>query len=88
MYTCVCKHCKRVFRSKIRTLCCNACRSVDEDKFDAIVAYLKLYPNSNAIQISEELGVDAYEIVKYMEEGRLERSRGKFSRIEDGEGME
>ncbi len=83
MHTSVCKHCKKVFKSKIRTMCCNDCRHLDENKFDAIVEYLKLYPNSNALQISEELGIEAYEIVKYMDEGRLLRSGGEFSQLED-----
>lgn len=83
MFTCVCKHCKTVFRAPIRTLCCKNCRSLDENSFDDIEAYLKLYPNSNAIQISDALGIDAYVILKFMEEGRLLRSRGTFSKLPD-----
>lgn len=83
MFTCVCKHCKNVFRSPIRTMCCKNCRTFDENAFDDIEAYLKLYPNSNALQISEALGIDAYVILKFMEEGRLLKSRGSFSRLPD-----
>ena len=40
LYTNVCKHCHTVFRSKIRTLCCNACREKDDNQLDDIVSYL------------------------------------------------
>lgn len=83
MFTTVCKHCHKVFRAPIRTLCCKDCRSKDENNFDDIEQYLKMYPNSNAMQISEELGINAYVILKYMEEGRLLVSRGTFSRLSD-----
>lgn len=78
LYTSVCKHCKKVFKSKIRTLCCKDCRAEDDRKFEDIEQYLKLYPNSNALQIGEELGIHPYEIVKYMEEGRLVEVKGTF----------
>ena len=52
MYTNVCKHCHKVFKSKIRTMCCNDCRKEDENQLDDIVQYLKLYPNINALQIA------------------------------------
>jgi len=83
VYTNVCKHCHKVFKSKIRTMCCKDCRDKDSDKLDDIVQYLKLYPNSNALQISEELGIHPYVIIKYMEEGWLGESYGEFSPLPD-----
>lgn len=83
IYTNVCKHCHKVFKSKIRTLCCKECRTLDEDQLDDIVQYLKQYPNSNALQISEELGIHPYEILKFMDEGWLGTVRGEFSRLPD-----
>lgn len=83
IYTNVCKHCKTVFKSKIRTFCCKSCRSLDNNQFDDIETYLKLYPNSNAIQISEELGISVYEILKFIQEGRLLTVHGTFSQIND-----
>lgn len=80
-YTNVCKHCYEVFRARIPTCTCRNCRRVNEALFDDIEKYLKLYPNSNALQISEELNVPAYTILKYMDEGRLLKSRGTFSRL-------
>lgn len=84
-YTNVCKHCFKVFKSRIRTLTCNDCRGKDESHYDEIVAYLKLYPNSNAMQIAEELNIQAFEVLKYLEEGKLLVSRGTFSRLPDDE---
>lgn len=88
VYTCVCKHCFQVFKSKIRTMTCCNCRDKDDDFFDDIETYLKLYPNSNALQISEELGIPAFVILKYLEEGRLCASRGTFSRLLEEEERE
>lgn len=85
MYTNVCKHCHKVFKSKIHTLCCKECRGEDDSQLDDIVQYLKKYPNSNALQISEELGIHPYEILKFMEEGWLAASKGSFSRLPDWE---
>ena len=83
IYTNVCKHCHKIFKSKINTLCCKECRDKDSDKLDDIVQYLKLYPNSNALQISEELGIHPYVIIKYMEEGWLGEAHGEFSKLPD-----
>lgn len=83
LYTNVCKHCHVVFRSKISTLCCKECRSLDDNQLDDIVQYLHRYPNSNALQISEELGIHPYVIIKYLEEGWLEQSHGTFSQLPD-----
>lgn len=83
METNVCKHCHKVFHGKIRTLCCKDCRSVDDGQLDDIVRYLKQYPNSNTLQISEELGIHPYEILKFMEEGWLAKSEGQFCQLPD-----
>ena len=83
MYTNVCKHCHKVFKSKISTMCCRDCREKDDDVLDDIVKYLKKFPNSNALQISEELGIHPYVVLKFMEEGWLGRVNGEFSRIQD-----
>lgn len=90
MYTNVCKHCFKVFKSKIRTTTCKECRVADEDQFDDVEQYLRLYPNSNALQISEELGIPAYTIIKYLDEGRLRITKGDFSKLpeeEEGDGL-
>jgi len=83
MYTNVCKHCFKVFKSKFRTMTCQDCRQLDQNHFDDIESYLKEYPNSNALQISEALGITAYEVLKYLKEGRLNISRGYFERLDD-----
>lgn len=83
MYTNVCKHCRKVFRSRFKAYACEACKQIDNDHFDDIEAYLKEYPNSNALQISEALGITAFEVLHYLKEGRLNISRGRFERLPD-----
>ncbi len=83
MYMNVCKHCHKVFRSRFKSYSCEECRQIDSDHFDDIEAYLKEYPNSNALQISEALGITAFEVLNYLKEGRLNISRGHFERLPD-----
>ena len=81
MYTNVCRHCHKVFMSRIKAYTCKDCKSIDNDHFDEIEAYLKEYPNSNALQISEALCITAYEVLNYLKEGRLNISRGYFEKL-------
>ena len=83
MYTNVCKHCHKVFMSRLKAYTCEDCRRLDDDHFDDIVAYLKEYPNSNALQISEALGITAYEVLNYLKEGRLNIARGRVEKLPD-----
>ncbi len=83
MHTNVCRHCQKVFRSRFKTYTCEECKQIDADQFDDIEAYLKEYPNSNALQISEALGITAFEVLNYLKEGRLNISRGSFERLPD-----
>lgn len=83
MYTNVCKHCHKVFSSRFKTYSCEECKKIDNDHFDDIEAYLKEFPNSNALQISEALGITAYEVLNYLKEGRLNISRGHFEKMPD-----
>jgi len=81
MQTNVCKHCHKIFQSRFKTYSCNECKKIDSDHFDDIETYLKEYPNSNALQISETLGITAYEVLNYLKEGRLHVSRGLFEQL-------
>lgn len=83
IYTNICKHCHRQFRSRSKRYSCSGCKEKDENHFDEIEAYLKKYPNSNALQISEALGITAYEVLSYLKEGRLNIARGYFEQIRD-----
>lgn len=83
MYTNVCKHCLKQFRSRTKSFSCGECRKKDEDHFDEIEAYLKKYPNSNALQISEALGITAFQVLNYLNEGRLNYARGHFEQIRE-----
>jgi hypothetical protein len=70
-----------VFLSRLKAYTCEECRKTDDDHFDDIEAYLKEYPNSNALQISEALGITAYEVLNYLKEGRLNIARGHFEKL-------
>jgi len=83
MHTNICKHCFKPFNSRIKTGFCPECEKLDETQFDRIVEYLKKYPNSNAVQIAESLEMDLYNVIGFINEGRLMRSPGKFSKLED-----
>lgn len=83
MYTNICKHCHKVFMSRFKAYSCEDCKEIDSDHFDDIEAYLKEYPNSNALQISEALGITAFEVLNYLKEGRLNISRGHFEKLQD-----
>lgn len=83
MYTNVCKHCHKVFLSKFKSYSCEDCRTVNDKHFDDIENYLKEFPNSNALQIADALGISAYEVVNFINEGRLSVSRGKLSKLPD-----
>jgi hypothetical protein len=67
----------------LKAYSCNDCRKLDSDHFDEIESYLKEYPNSNALQISEALGITAFEVLNYLKEGRLHISKGQFERLPD-----
>ena len=83
MYTNVCKHCHKMFKSRLKAYSCEECKEIDKDHFDDIESYLKEYPNSNALQISEALGITAFEVLNYVKEGRLNMSRGHFEQLPD-----
>ena len=83
MYTNICKHCYKQFKSRFKAYTCTECSEKDEDYFDEIESYLREYPNSNALQISEALGITAYQVLNYLKEGRLNISRGRFEHINE-----
>lgn len=83
MHTNVCKHCHKIFMSRFKAYSCEECKTIDSDHFDDIERYLKEYPNSNALQISEALGITAFEVLNYLKEGRLNISKGRFEKLTD-----
>lgn len=76
-----CKHCKKVIISKFGSYTCPECKEKDNKEFDQILDYLRQYPNSNAMQISDGLKIPVMQILKYIDEGRLLPSKGIFERI-------
>lgn len=82
---CVCKHCQRQYikKNNMYTATCELCKPVDDMIFAQIVAYLKNYPNSNALQIGDALGIKPMLVVKYIDEDRIRMSGGTFSKLPD-----
>lgn len=81
---CVCKHCmKQYIKTGLYTATCDNCKDIDNMIFAQICAYLKNYPNSNALQVGEALGIRPMVVVKYIDEGRLCTNNGTFSMLPD-----
>ena len=77
----VCKHCQKQYFSLKKGYTCEDCKEIDKMYFEQIRAYLNVYPNSNAIQLSEALNIKATVILKYVDEGSLTISKGSFEKI-------
>lgn len=84
MKACVCRYCGKVFMSWKERTCCNECTKIEEEEFERIENYLKRYPNSNAIQIAEGLDISPFNIVRFIDEGRLFVKKGEFKSIGGG----
>ena len=80
MHLNVCKHCHKIFYHRIKTHSCEQCKKKDDELFERIKEYLEMYPNSNAMQIADGLDVNVYEVLQFMEEGRLTIVKGKWSK--------
>ncbi len=78
---CMCKHCYKSFPSRTYRSACDNCKELDKEIFEKIKAYLLQYPNSNAIQVAEGLGIKASLILKYVEDGDLVISKGSFESL-------
>lgn len=83
METNVCRYCHKVFRSNLRLYTCDECMEADNKRFETIEEYLRSYPNSNAMQIAEALGINAMDVLHYVDEGRLMVSKGRFEQIDN-----
>ena len=76
-----CKFCGTVFRTKKVEVVCKSCREIDENLFSRIEDYLRQFPHSNAMQIADGCGVSVLEVLQYIDEGRLQLSKGEFKRL-------
>ena len=76
-----CKFCGTVFRTKKVEIVCKNCKEIDENLFSKIEGYLRLFPHSNAMQIAEGCGISVLEVLQYIDEGRLQLSKGEFKRL-------
>jgi hypothetical protein len=76
-----CRICGFSFYSRTDTNLCSDCQKTAEFTLDRIIAYLKQYPNSNAIQIAQALNIPAYDVLTFLDNGRLLESRGTFEQL-------
>lgn len=76
-----CRRCGYSFYSNKDTCICKDCEKEHDATYERIVAYLRKYPNSNALQISEALNIPAYDVLTYVEGGYLEKSKGYFEQL-------
>ena len=60
---------------------CKNCKPIDEVLFSKIEAYLQQFPHSNAMQIAEGCQISVLEVLQYIDEGRLQLSKGEFKRL-------
>lgn len=77
-----CRICKKAIPSLTKVYSCSECRDADEKLFTLIEEYLKVYPNSNAIEISNALNIKTELIISYIDEGRLTYSKGHFEKLD------
>jgi len=83
MFVNSCRYCRKIFHSVTKRTVCDGCMHIDNEMMDRIKAYLDLYPNSNAMQVSEGLKMDVREILRFIDEGRLHMVKGEFSKLEE-----
>lgn len=76
-----CKFCGTVYPTKKVEVVCKKCKPIDEALFSKIENYLQQFPHSNAMQIAEGCGVSVLEVLQYIDEGRLQLSKGEFKRL-------
>ena len=76
-----CRYCGEMFKSTYSSTVCNRCKELDDILFCRIEEYLKRFPNSNAIQIADGLEIPTFEVVRFIDEGRLQFSKGKFEKL-------
>lgn len=80
MHLNVCKYCNMIFYDSSEMTTCKNCKKMDDELFERIEAYLKNYPNSNAMQIAEGLEIKVVDVIRFVDEGRLMIVNGKWSR--------
>ncbi len=69
-----CKKCGRLHNGTGKI--CSECLKKEEEKFNLVKSYLKEYPDSSLIKVSDETGVTVAEIERFLREGRLQVTTG------------
>ncbi len=75
-----CPKCGKLFSNDIRPIC-DLCFKEEEEMFDKVRDFIKSNDSCTMAQVSEETGVSAKKIIKYIKEGRIEISKGMSGEI-------
>ena len=81
MHMSKCKFCGSVFPTRRVEIVCKNCKKIDENLFSKIEDYLRQFPHSNAIQIADGCGISVLDVLQYIDEGRLQLSKGEFRKL-------
>ncbi len=81
MYMSKCKFCGKVFKTRKKEIICKSCAPIDEAVFSKIENYLRQFPHSNVVQIAEGCEISPLDVLQYIDEGRLQLSKGEFKRL-------
>ncbi len=65
-----CRECGKVKEDKSLTYC-KSCTEKNKDNYKQLKAYLKNYPQANAIQIARETDIKIEKIMEYVREGLI-----------------
>lgn len=81
MHLSKCKFCGTVFQTKKVETVCKNCKKIDDALFSKIEDYLRQFPHSNAMQIADGCAISVLDVLQYIDEGRLQLSKGEFKRL-------
>ncbi len=68
----ICKLCGRPIISEHKLYVCGNCKETDDATFAKIEQYLNTHPFSNALDVSAGCGISTKEVIRYIDEGRIE----------------
>ncbi len=71
-----CPKCGKLFTYTPGNRVCAQCIKEEEELFEEIRIFIKEHPNCTMAEVSEQTGVSAKKLIRYIREGRIEISKG------------
>ena len=68
----VCELCKHMFNYVAGSEVCPKCKQVEEEKLEAVKAYLTKNPEADEQMIVQEVEVKSHMLLRFLKEGKLE----------------